>query len=391
MNINMADKAQKGLIAQIKKHNPRLAAWLVKTNVKLDLQEFSYGDIILNRETGKESPKVGIIAKGVVEIQGQIPSPPKVFKRIQYPLALRYPGEVIGEVEFLYHELTKGPYRGRWIVYAGMQTFYFTPLMVTNDTSCFKEVKREMKRSKDNFKVEVAWLPSAAIRDKEVIGALTETAFKRLASLTSFWQPCPDELDALEKREMSQYLFLELVKAIQGARIAFRPFSLDEMASVTPWNSDTLKRILSAKKYAQFTFEDCVVLGIHHPVKESEPFIVLVHFLIDSLADPSREFKTPDLKNATEKIFSGALGIVKQSPIIVKDYPTTKRCVIALYSKNGRYNKKIIDSNNSGQDDIIKNLVQILKVNSAKLSSVSDLTKLGLLGSASLIVLPYSK
>src|ERR1017187_9140133 len=132
MKINMADKAQKELIALITQHNPRLAAWLVKNNVQLELEEFCYGDTILNRETGKESPKVGIIAKGVVEIQGQIPSPPKVLRRIQYPLALRYPGEVIGEVEFLYHKLTNGPYRGRWIVYAGMQTFYFTPLQVTN-------------------------------------------------------------------------------------------------------------------------------------------------------------------------------------------------------------------------------------------------------------------
>jgi hypothetical protein len=145
------------------------------------------------------------------------------------------------------------------------------------------------------------------------------------------------------------------------------------MVSHTPWNSNTLKKILQAKQYADFTFEDCVVLGIyHHPVKESEPFIILAHFLIDSLADPSREFRTPDLKNATEKIFTGALDIVKQSTTLVKDYPTTKRRVIALYSKDGRYNKNVIDSIGSNQDDIIKHLVQILKVNGGKLSNIND-------------------
>ena len=199
MKINMADKAQKGLITQIKKHNPRLAAWLIKNTIELELEQFSYGDTILNRETGKESPKVGIIAKGVVEIQGQIPPPPKVLKRIEYPLALRYPGEVIGEVEYLYHALTKGPYRGRWIVYAGMQTFYFTPLKVLN-ASCHEKLRHEMKLAKHNFKVEVVWLPPEVIGEQEVIDALTETAFKRLASLTSFWQPLPEELDKLGKR-----------------------------------------------------------------------------------------------------------------------------------------------------------------------------------------------
>lgn len=392
MTINMAEKAQKELIGLIKEHNPRLATWLVQNKVRLEVEEFCYGDTILNRETGQESPKVGIIAKGVVEIQGQIPSPPKVLRRIQYPLALRYPGEVIGEVEFLYHELTKGPYRGRWIVYAGMQTFYFTPLSVTNDASCYKDVKREMARSKENFRVEVAWLPSAVLHDKEVIDALTETAFTRLASLTSFWQPCPEELDKLSKREMSQYLYLELVKAIQGARIAFRPFSSSEMASHTPWNANTLKSILRGKQYADFTFEDCVVLGIyHHPLKEDEAFIILVHFLIDSLADPSHEFKAPDLKNATEEICAGVIDIMKQSPIIVKGYPNTRRRVFAMYSSGGRYDKRIIDSLGSNQSDIIKGLAHILKVNNAKLANVSDLAKLGFLGSASLIVLPCNK
>ena len=389
MKINMADRTQKWLIVEIKKHNHRLAAWLVKNNVQLELEQFSYGDTILNRETGKESPKVGIIAKGVVEIQGQIASPPKILKRIQYPLALRYPGEVIGEVEFLYHGLTKGPYRGRWIVYAGMQTFYFTPLKVIN-ASCHEKLRHEMDLSKHNFKVEVAWLPPEVIREQEVVDALTETAFKRLASLTSFWQPLPDELDRMGKREMSQYLFLELVKAIQGARIAFKPFSSENMASVTPWNSDMLNRILKDKGCSEFKFEDCLVLGIHQP-GDNEPFIILVHFLYESLANPSGKFKAPDLKNATEKIFTETLDIVKLLKTTVKDHPpNTNRHVIALYSKDGRYIKEIKDSKDSCQEDLIKHLVQILKVSPSKLSAASDLVKLGMLGSASLLVLPYN-
>jgi len=390
MKINMADKAQKGLITQIKKHNPRLAAWLIKNTIELELEQFSYGDTILNRETGKESPKVGIIAKGVVEIQGQIPPPPKVLKRIEYPLALRYPGEVIGEVEYLYHALTKGPYRGRWIVYAGMQTFYFTPLKVLN-ASCHEKLRHEMKLAKHNFKVEVVWLPPEVIGEQEVIDALTETAFKRLASLTSFWQPLPEELDKLGKREMSQYLFLELVKATQGARIAFKPYSSENMASVTPWNNDMLKKVLKDKGCSEFTFEDCLVLGIHQP-GDNEPFIILVHFLYESLANPSSNFKAPDLKNATEDIFKETLDIVKLLETTVKNHPpNTKRRVIALYSKNGRYTKNIKDSQDSHQDDLIKQLVQILKVSPGKLSKASDLVNLGMLGSASLLVLPYNE
>jgi len=386
----MADKAQKGLITQIKKHNPRLAAWLIKNTIELELEQFSYGDTILNRETGKESPKVGIIAKGVVEIQGQIPPPPKVLKRIEYPLALRYPGEVIGEVEYLYHALTKGPYRGRWIVYAGMQTFYFTPLKVLN-ASCHEKLRHEMKLAKHNFKVEVVWLPPEVIGEQEVIDALTETAFKRLASLTSFWQPLPEELDKLGKREMSQYLFLELVKATQGARIAFKPYSSENMASVTPWNNDMLKKVLKDKGCSEFTFEDCLVLGIHQP-GDNEPFIILVHFLYESLANPSSNFKAPDLKNATEDIFKETLDIVKLLETTVKNHPpNTKRRVIALYSKNGRYTKNIKDSQDSHQDDLIKQLVQILKVSPGKLSKASDLVNLGMLGSASLLVLPYNE
>ena len=190
---------------------------------------------------------------------------------------------------------------------------------------------------------------------------------------------------------MSQYLFLELVKATQGARIAFKPYSSENMASVTPWNNDMLKKVLKDKGCSEFTFEDCLVLGIHQP-GDNEPFIILVHFLYESLANPSSNFKAPDLKNATEDIFKETLDIVKLLETTVKNHPpNTKRRVIALYSKNGRYTKNIKDSQDSHQDDLIKQLVQILKVSPGKLSKASDLVNLGMLGSASLLVLPYNE
>jgi hypothetical protein len=280
------------------------------------------------------------------------------------------------------------PHRGRWTIYAGMQTFYFTPLKVKN-ASCHDKLKYRMRSSKQNFKVKVAWIPLTKDSDREVIDALSETAFKRLAPLTSFWQPLPEELDKMQKREMSQYLFLELVKAMQGARIAFQPFSSSDMASVTPWNEEMLEKVLNETGCSELTFDDCVVLGIRQPT-DDKPFIILVYFLYEALAHPEAKSKAPGLKNATRNIFTDTLDNVKTLKNELKGNPNSvKRNVIALYSGKSRYEKEIMDSLDSNSVDLIKHLASILKLK--KLSNANDLAKLGMLGGGSFIVLPCNK
>ena len=392
MNITSEEKVK--LIAQVSEYNRRLANWLKSDNVPLDQQEYRYGTAILDHESGNGPPKVGIVTKGVVEIQGEIPRPPGTNERIIYPYALRYPGELIGEVEFLYHQLEKETLQGRtWTAHANAN-IYFTPLDDTKETY-FKALKQWLRHNGNKeYRVKVAWFDPQKMTDEGIV-ALTETAFKRLSSLISFWQPHPDEIYdiATEKGEMPIYLFQELVRAIQGARIAFRPFTSQEMASFTPWNDNVLSEVLKGKQFEGFGFGDCVVLGIHTPIKPNSPFILLPHFYLAPIADPSRACKIPEIvkmKGYLDSVIKIATAYGNQHNSLIPNYKHTNRPIIALRSETST-KRNVLSSGGCDEMGLIRILAETINVNPAKLASVADLSKLGLLGSASLIVLPHRK
>ena len=415
---------KKTLIVQVERHSPKLAAWLKKkSNITLRKEVIEYGKKILSAGTTTEPPRVGIVMRNVVEVQGQIPSLTVEDGRVCYPLALRGVGETIGEVEHAAHRLQGGRWRRAWNAYAGMQTFYFTPLKGSNNQP-FADVRKAVASRAKDYKVEIAWIDHGCI-DSEGEAALSEISLGRLLTITSTWLPEDTHLEdvhnvavngdkyqvyhgllgakKLRLRAKNIRLYREVIRALQGVRLAFRPFTEQEMKEAMPWDNRILARFGDGTcKYDQF-----LVLGIHnHKFGERQPFVILPHFFCRAYASPESnlserteiggDFRT-DLIHAVilahgicEKLKEKTTGNGEQNAAILVSAHTLF-AVFTNHEKNAKKGKTqrtkgILASTAGDNRTLLTRLRNELKLSEVK--ECSDLSKLGFLGKASLVIFP---
>jgi hypothetical protein len=386
----MTKQHTKDLIESIEKHpdNSRLAKWLRKHPAALpDFEEFRHSQAILPKGHGTETPKVGIVAAGIVEVQGLIPNLCAKKGFVSYPLALRFVGEVIGEVEFLTHRHLGGAWMRPWSAFAGMQTFYFTPFRGSKEDPYF-DIKKRLSNKIEKPVAKIAWLKTEMF-DSEAIDALNEISIKRLLPLTSRWLPEVEEIKALRSSAnlLAANLFRELLQAVQGQKIMFRSFSFDEMSAVSSWDEELLGST-HGKDYGKY--EDCIVLGAFQAThKQDGPIILLPHYLIASLSEPNSPAIVPGMPNqineALTEVVSIAKDYLKKHKSLVPGNATAIREVVAIYTDSKQ--KKLVRSSNGIEDDaFVERLGKTLNIKNVK--SLDDLRKVGMLGSAALIILP---
>jgi hypothetical protein len=393
----MTKEEIKSLIAQVEIYTPRLAKWLRKNSTVLgDTKEYSYSDEVLPACSGTEAPPVGIVVRGVVEVQGQMQNLCQKNGKVSYPLALRSVGEIVGEVEFLTHQHLGGPWTRQWTAYAGLQSFYFTPLRGSKEDPLFI-IKGRLKKRKKPI-TTILWLVSKKI-DQEGLDIFNEISIKRLLPLTSSWLPKHNDISNLEVEPTPRSidLFHHVLQIIQGQKMAFRSLSLDEITAMTPWDDNLLNEgTRRTKKYG--CFDDCLVLGAFQAKEQNVPAIFLLHFLLDSLSLPNIDNsgkKVPGLPNNIRDDLGKAVEIaeefIKKHKVLVPGIPTSKREIIA-FSHVGKTKgihafaaSKDADGSVSGQ--YMTELGRALKI--PKLKSFGDLSCMGMLSSAALIILPH--
>ena len=368
------------LYAAVKKHkrNSRLGAWLSSKNPKFALGEYHYGKQILGQPEENTVPKVGIILDGFVEVQGRIPRPPD--KGIIYPYALRGPGELIGEMEYLYHKITNGPWRQTFPAYAGMQTLYFTPV-VAKKGDPFWKVKERLHGRKQHYVVKIAWFSNLNEITEDGLDAFREIAFERLISVTSSWQPEFSDDIFKNHKPKSLYLFCELVKASQEARMVFRPFTLDEMKSVTPWDECVIAPSSPDKGYGRF--EDNLVLGVHQPDDKSKPFIILPHFLFNSpFADPDKlnpdglKLELPnDMKGDLGTTITIAKHCLSSHKSLVPKMTNSNRQVIAVWTED-KQSKVIKSTLDVDEKELIRLFCRTLCITKEKMQKICQAVRI---------------
>lgn len=348
--------------------------------------------------------------RGVVEVQGDVQGLAVSGENVTFPLALRAEGETIGEVEHSAFRLHNGLWKRPWSTYAGMQTFYFTPLRSTKN-SPFGQAKTALSSRAERYQAVIAWIKSKDI-DAEGDAILHEISLTRLLTITSIWSP--DESDLREMfdtataeepglsitnslgvkhRSLTRkgiLLYREVIAAMQGARLTFRPFSEKEMMRATPWDS---KLLVKWTKAPSPRYEDFLFLGIHsHEMSGSDPFVVLPHFYCQSSNRADRaskvsisgQFKSDlihvaILANGYSRVLKKRAGS-QGTPLGVREHE-----VVAIVT-NTDMQKDVHSSAGDTKTHVIQRLGKDLKIEGLKL--MKDLDKLGFLGTAALVVFP---
>jgi len=166
----------------------------------------------------------------------------------------------------------------------------------------------------------------------------------------------------------------------------FRAFSFEEMTAATSWDEQLLGSV-HGKDYGKY--EDCIVLGAFQATKHDEPIILLPHFLIESLCEPNKPASVPGMPNEMNKALTEVVLIAndyaKKHKSLIPGDKTVSREVVAIYTDKKQ--KKVVQSFNGIEgDSFVQTLGETLNINNLK--SLDDLKKLGMLGSAALIVMP---
>jgi hypothetical protein len=385
----MTQKEIAELSALLKPYNSRLAKWILKAKPSiLTAEDFGYGDSIPKEGTQTVRPRVGIVRAGYVEIQGPILAYGKDHGYVRYPVALRGPGEVIGELEFLYYRTWGPAYVRPWRAFAGMRTFYFTRLENSKEYDYFN-MRERLGNLRKSYPVSVVWIESQFL-DDPAIDCLRETAVERLLPLDSCWIPSMADFRAANvstfATDRAIHLFYEICRALQGVRVGFHPMTVDAAKAYGPWSDTLIKEYSKGKDY--------LLLGIQPSTKSGEPIVLLPHFFTDSLADPDYPHsKAPDLPNDMradiERVVQMAGGYwINERPFIPHDQSTLRR-VVACYTMKDK-TKAIECVEGATADDAVGLLAEALGLQ-AHCKCVSDLLKLGMLGSASLVILPHGK
>jgi hypothetical protein len=383
----LTNQETKDLLKSVEDHSPRLAKWLRKKPAAVaSFEEFSYSKEVLGAvNSGTEIPKVGIVVEGFIEVQGLTPNLCSDKQLVSYPLALRSRGEVIGEVEFLTHRHLGGVWMRRWVAYAGLQTIYFTPFKNTKEGP-FYEIKDRLSKKKKPV-VKVAWLNPESF-DPEGIDALNDISIRRLLPLTSRWIPEHNDIHSISRNPHPHAvsLFRELIRVIQGEKIAFRSFPFNDAVAMSSWDENLLIGEYSTN-YGEY--KDCIVLGAFQSADPSKPIILLPHFMMGSLALPTPD-SLPQFPNNLGKILTNVVKIAKEfidkNGSLIPGNPATNREVIAIYNKSKKV-KTIRSSNGEEGSDYVKMIGK--KINIEQMGKIEDLQNVGILGSAALIVLPY--
>jgi hypothetical protein len=318
-----AREAQK-IIEQIRAHEKQkgLAEWLsdqAKTNTQLfaGKQEFPYGADVFALCAVEDPTPIGVVTHRVVEVQKPFSPILRVDQMIDYPIALRRAGEIIGEIEFAASQILPRRWVRPWTAYAGMQSLFAGYLGAPNGLTwdLHQDIRGRLYDRREAQKTTVAWfrpevikrlLTAATTSSPVTVGAkefLYEIGLGRLLFGDSGWHPNHDEFGGAFKKWARIYgkkwtagrakkpssvhdqLCATLLLAIQGTRVSFRPYSVEEMQSVTPWELDMLDGVDHFKKDRS----NLMLFGIQTQPRPEDPVVILLHFLVDSVARPDHK------------------------------------------------------------------------------------------------------
>jgi hypothetical protein len=385
----MTQKEIAELSGLLKPYNSRLAKWILKAKpCVLTAEDFGYGDSIPKEGAPVVPPRVGIVRAGYVEIQGPILAYGKDHGYVRYPVALRGPGEVIGELEFLYHKSWGPAYVRPWRAFAGMRTFYFTRLENSKEYDYFN-MRERLGNLRKSYRVSVVWIDPEFL-DEPAIDCLRETAVERLLPLDSCWIPSMGDFRSVNvsafATDRAIHLFYEICRALQGVRVGFHQMTVKSAETYGPWSDALIKEYSKGKDY--------LLLGIQPSANGGSPIVLLPHFFTDSLADPHYPHsKAPDLPNEMradiERVVKMVGGYWIHGKPLIPHAPSTLRRIVACYTKNNKA-KGIECVEGASADDAASLLGEALGLQT-HCKCVADLLKLGMVGSASLVILPHGK